>query len=279
VARSERSSGMKRVIAFLLPAIWATMLGLPVVAAGADAAKSRVYVVAYPCAAGAKGEPTVSTTPKVNLYDQAFYGDSGNLVGINPPVTVTRTTTDTVEFYFDVRPGNYDASVEFPTSTPKATWGCGRNGPLVVIPGKDRHLFVAATRATTDWHAPGAVAGTLPMKGINVLVLVYDHPMHCGDDIRSYDPKTYKVTIAPHPGSAVIDDEAYYQNIHAYGKQDHTVAIEFSGALFSYGTVLLTATPDTAAHKPPLIEKDVTPEVLHAATARRADKLICIPGF
>lgn len=244
----------------------------------ANDATSRIYVTAYPCAPNDHGGVVTPGQPTVSLYDQAFYGESNRPVSEEPGVTVTSATGGTVTFYFDIAPGNYDAFIKFSTVNKRVM--CGRNGPLVVLPGKDRHLFVAAMTGLTDWHAPGAVAGTLPMPGVDVSVLVYDHPMLCGDNVRSYDPRTFKPTVTPHVGSAVIDDGAYYQNIHAYGKQDRTVAIEFRGALFTHGTVLLTVTPDTKQKHPPFIQKDVTTDILRAATAKPfEDKLVCIPGF
>jgi hypothetical protein len=245
--------------------------------ANGDAPTSRVYVVGYPCAA--TGEVAgMSSSPTVTLYDQGFYGDSANPIGEHPSLTITRAATDEVDFYFDVRPGNYDAFVHFPTQDPKSV--CGRNGPLVVIPGKDRHLFVAAMSGVTDWHSPAAIAGTLPLPGVRVSVLLYDHPMRCGDDVRSFDPNTFKPTNVPHISGTIIDGGAYYTNFHAYGKQDHTLALEFSGALFTHGVVLLTVTPETSPNKPPFIEKDITKATLHAAMDKPfAEKLICIQGF
>jgi hypothetical protein len=244
----------------------------------AATSNSRVYVVAYPCAPKESGPVVAPGPPTVDLYDQAFHGDTGNPVALKPFVTVTKQTNESVEFYFDIKPGNYDAFIKFPTRVAKSM--CGRNGPLIVLPGKDRHLFVATMTGITDGHAVAAVAGTLPMKGVDAAVLVYDHPMHCGDSIRSYDPKTFKVTVAPRPGNAIIDDDAYYQNIDVYGKQDHTIAVQFFGALFTNGAVLLTVTPDTSKDKPPFIIKNITTEMLHVATANPFDqKLICIDGF
>jgi len=250
----------------------------PMPSAATGVASSRVYVVAYPCAPAEGGPVVAPGDPVVSVHDQAFYGDPGDWVETTPRVTMTSATSDTVEFYFDLPPGNYSAWIRFPTKNPKEF--CSRNGPLVVLPGKDRHLFVATMDGVTDWHSVAAVAGRLPMSGVRVSVLVYDHPMHCGDDVRSYDPKTFRATVSPHDGSAVIDDGAYYQNIHAYGKVDHTVAIAVSGGLFTQGTVLLTVTPDTKANKPPFLRKDITPAILHAATANPFDqKLVCIAGF
>jgi len=243
----------------------------------ADTQTSRIYVVAYPCptsinAAGQVGAPTVT------LYDQAFYGDNGNPVAISPSVTVTRSASDEVDFYFDQRPGSYDAFIHLATQDSKSF--CGRNGPLVAIPGKDRHIFVAANSAITDWHAPAAIAGTLPIASVSIWVFQYDRRMKCGDDIRSFDPNTFKLTNAPGISGTTIDDGAYYGNFHAYGNQDHKLALQLTGALFSHATVLLTALPDTKPNKPPFIRKDITEAILHAAMATtHGEKLICIPGF
>jgi hypothetical protein len=84
--------------------------------------------------------------------------------------------------------------------------------------------------------------------------------------------------VKPERTQAVIDGGAYYANLHAYGKQNHTVALEFSGAMFTRGAILLTNTPDTAADKPPFIVKDVTPQIVQSAT-RVGNTLICVPGF
>jgi hypothetical protein len=54
------------------------------------------------------------------------------------------------------------------------------NGPLIVLPGHDRHLFIAGCRAA-DWHDVAAVAGRMPISDITVSVLHYSHPMRCGD--------------------------------------------------------------------------------------------------
>jgi hypothetical protein len=250
------------------------------ISARADAGLSRVYVTAYPCAP-TLGIVVAPGAPEVDLYDQAFYGDRRLPPEITPAITVTKQTQDATEFYFDIKPGNYDAFIRFPTRRQGSRMVmCGRNGPLDILMGKDRHLFVAAMTGITDWHLPGVVAGTLPMKGVTVSVLVYPQPMQCGDDVNWYGPETKVTGITPREYDAVMDDGAYYTNIPAYGRQDRTVALRFSGALFTGGTVLLTVTPDTKPHKPPFIEKDVTAEILRAATASPfRQQLACIDGF
>ncbi|MGB8964235.1 MAG: hypothetical protein WCB99_01225 [Candidatus Cybelea sp.] len=250
------------------------------ISARADNGLSRVYVTAYPCAP-TQGIVVVPGAPEVHLYDQAFYGDRNPPPETTPPITVTKQTQLATEFYFDVKPGNYDAFVSFRTQRQGSRMAmCDRNGPLDVLMGKNRHLFVATMTGITDWHLPGVVAGTLPLKGVDVAVLVYPQSMQCGDDVSWYGPETKMTAITPREYDAVVDDGAYYANIHAYGRQDRTVALRFSGALFTGGTVLLTVTPDTNLHKPPFIEKDITAEILRAATANPfRQQLVCIDGF
>jgi hypothetical protein len=242
--------------------------------ADADTATSRIYVVGYPCSTS----PAVNGQPTATLYDQAFYGDSGDPVGTNYSVTITKTAPDEVDFFFDVRPGSYDAFIRFPSGDSKRI--CGRNGPLIAIPGKDRHLMVAGMSGITDWHSAAAIAGSLPVDGVSISVLQYSRQMRCGDDVRSFDPKTFEPTNVPRITGTTVDDRAYYANFHAYGKQNHTLALELSGALFSHGTILVTVTPNSNPHKPPFIEKDITAAVIHEAMAHPfAEKLTCIPGF
>jgi hypothetical protein len=247
--------------------------------ARADTGLSRVYVTAYPCPP-TQGIVVIPGAPEVALSDQAFYGDR-SASAITPSITVTKQTQYATEFYFDVKPGNYDAFLTFPTQRKGSRFAmCGRNGPLDVLMGKDRHLFVAAGTGITDWHLPGVVSGALPVKGVDVSVLVYPHPMKCGDDVNWYGPDARATAVTPREYEAVMDDNAYYANIRAYGKQDHTVALRFSGALFTEGVVLLTVTPDTNADKPPFIEKNVTAEILRAATASPfRQQLMCIDGY
>lgn len=228
---------------------------------------SRVYVTAYPCATRPDGSPVVNPAPPdVSLYDQRDYGDSGNPTPIRPTVVVTSSSLQEVHFQFDIAPGSYDAFFHFRTTSEL----CGRNGPLVTITGKNRHLLISAFNGLTEWHAPAAVAGEIAIPGISVSALVYNHPMHCGDKARSYDP--------PQKVHAIIDDGAYYANFDAFGKQDHTIALQLSGGLFTRGFILLTATPNTEARKAPMIQKNITADVVRAAVSH-PDQLNCVSGF
>lgn len=259
---------MKRSLTFLL--LLASVN--PALSGSAGQTVSRVYVSAYPCMTGQSGRAADDPEkPIVTLYDRIYYGDVGYR-GFNPDVEVEKTARGESEFYFDLQPGNYDAFVKFPNLQLFF-----RNGPLIVIADHDRHLFIAGC-GLADWHDVAAVAGRLPLNDVTVSVLVYGHPMRCGDDIRTLDQKTLKWAVNPQRTEAIIDGGAYYANFHGYGKQNHTVALAFSGALFTEGAILLTNTPDTSANKPPFIMKDITPEIVLAAT-RASDKLICIPGF
>ncbi len=246
----------------------------------ANVGPSRVYVTLYPCGSS-QNVVIAAGAPEVHLYDQAFYGDPKLPPTIDPAITITNQTADAIDFYFDVKPGTYDAFISLPIQHQGSKMGlCGGNGPLDVLSGKDRHLLVAAMSGITDWHLPGVVAGNLPMRGVDVSVLVYPHPMHCGDDVNWYGSETPTSTETPRKYDAVIDDGAYYANIHSYGKQNRTVALRFSGALFTSGTILLTVTPDTNQHKPPFIEKDITADILRAATASPFRQVLaCVDGF
>jgi hypothetical protein len=113
---------------------------------------------------------------------------------------------------------------------------------------------------------------------VNTIVLVFEHQMHCGDDIDAHDQKKLKPLVSYQRSPAVIDDGAYYANFYGYGKQNNTVALEFTGALFTRGVLLLTNTPDTASDKPPLITKNITPSIVQAAT-RASGMIVCVPGF
>jgi hypothetical protein len=234
---------------------------------------SRVYVSLYPCSGDARAELAVNSgQPVVTLYDRQYYGDD-QLHGFNPSITVTKGDGSDSTFYFDVQPGNYEAFVKL-SQSPRLFI---HNGPLIVISGQDRHLFVAGC-GLTDWHSVAAVAGVMPMSDVTITVLVSESQMHCGDDIYALDQKTLRPQIRYRRSQALIDSGAYYANFHGYGKQDHTVALEFSGALFTRGAVLITDTPDTTARKPPLIIKDITPSIVQAAT-RASGKLVCVQGF
>ena len=236
-------------------------------------ALSRVYVSMYPCARDVHGKPIEYLgQPTVTLYDRGNYGDY-KYSGVLPAVTVTKSGPLESAFYFDVQPGNYEAFVKFSRSPHLFI----HNGPLIVIAGYDRHLFVAGC-SLTDWHSVAAVAGKMPLNDVTISVLVSDRPMQCGDDIYALDQKTLRPVKTVQRSQAVADGGAYYANFHGYGKQDRTIALEFTGALFTRGVVLVTETPDTPVGKPPFLVKDITPEIVQAAT-RASGTLTCVRGF
>ena len=241
--------------------------------ANAEQATSRVYVNAYPCTTAPDIETISSAgTPSVTLYDRNHYGEA-KYVGFTPAVVVDKTLSGWSEFHFDVMPGNYEAFIRF-SNLPHLFF---RNGPLIVLPAHERHLLVAGC-GLADWHSVGAIAGELPLANIGVSALVFEHPVQCGDDYRALDQKTLKMLSPWQRSDAVMDFGAYYINFHGYGKQERTLALEFSGALFTEGAVLLTNTPNTATGKPPFIIKNLTPTIIQTAV-RAKGKLVCMPGF
>ena len=129
-----------------------------------------------------------------------------------------------------------------------------------------------------DWHSVGAIAGRLPPANVRVSVLLFDRPVQCGDDYHALDQKTRKVLFPRQRSEAVMDDGAYYANFHGYGRQEQTLALVFSGALFTEGAILLTNTPNTATGKPPFIIKNLTPEIIQTAF-RPEGKFACLPDF
>jgi hypothetical protein len=241
--------------------------------ANAEQATSRVYVSAYPCTIVRNGKTVNSTgTPSVALYDQNHYGET-NYSGFTPTVVVDKTSTGESEFHFDVLPGNYSAFIKF-SNVPLLFF---RDGPLIVLPERERHLLVGGC-GLVDWHSVGAIAGRLPPANVRVSVLLFDRPVQCGDDYHALDQKTLKALFPRQRSEAVMDDGAYYANFHGYGRQEQTLALVFSGALFTEGAILLTNTPNAATGKPPFIIKNLTPEIIQ--TAFRAEgKLACLPGF
>lgn len=236
-------------------------------------ALSRVYVNAYPCAANGRTALRDPGKPLVTLYDRRHYGDASD-AGLHPVANVTASHPGESDFYFDVSPGSYHAFVEFPGSNRTISMA---NGPLIVIAGYDRHLFIAGC-GLTDWHAVAAVAGKLPLRTVTVRVLHFERPMRCGDDIYALDQKTLQPRYPYQRTEAVIDDGAYYGVFHGYGWQNRTVALEFSGALFTRGAVLVTNAPRVPFNRPPLLLKDVTPAIIEAA-ARAGGDLVCVRGF
>ncbi|HEX3670790.1 MAG TPA: hypothetical protein VHT92_03700 [Candidatus Cybelea sp.] len=244
-----------RLSLFLLAAL---ILPLPV--QGTVPSTSRVYVKAIPCSSDSHGQQAnITGPPEVTLYDQAVPGNGGQTV--RPRLNVTKFAVDTVSFYFDIAPGLYDAFFRFAASTKMV----GGNGPLIVISGRDRHLVVAACNNVVDWHARAAIAGLLPVPNVTVSVLVFKHPMRCGDDYNALDQKTLQPMFMSKTWDAVIDDGAYYANFYGWGKQDRNLALRFSGALFTEGAILVNSAPDTRCDQLPFLRKDITQDIVNTA--------------
>jgi hypothetical protein len=238
-------------------------------------ATSRVYVTAL-CAGTDGKQVQNSGEPIIELHDQAYYGDYRR-PALTPVVHMQPSSPPFTRFYVDVPPGSYDVNLGSAAAGAASGGMCSRNGPLIVLPNRTRSIFIAGS-AIADWHAAAAIAGSLPANGVRVQALVYDRPKHCGDAAHSYDQKTLNERTPPRIVPAENDDGAYYANFHAYGTQDRTIALQFEGALFTRGTVLVTTTPTTAADKPPFIVKDITPAILQAAI-NGDGRLVCAPGF
>jgi len=190
---------------------------------------SRVFVSAYGCE---RDQSTFFTPtpalPDVELYDQSQISKAGNNPAIRP--TIHRSTGDewgAVGFYFDVTPGYYELTLSFNGRSP-----CGANGPLIVIPGADRHIVVFGDNGVADWHARLALAGVMPVDyGISVQAVLLDRPAKRGDDIAQY---TFKES------DGAVDAGIYYANLMAYDRQDHTIALVLSGALLTRRAILFT---------------------------------------
>jgi hypothetical protein len=173
---------------------------------------SRVFVSAYGCERDQSSFFTSSPAlPRVELYDQSKVGSDAI---IRP--TVHRGTGyewGAVSFYFDITPGYYELVLFFSGRSI-----CGANGPLIVIPGADRHIIVFAENGVTDWHARLGLAGVMPVEnGISVQAVRLDRPAKCGDDIAQYTVKE---------SDGVVDAGVYYANLMAYDRK--TIQSRFS---------------------------------------------------
>jgi hypothetical protein len=219
----------RRGMARFLSCVAMFALALPV-RAGADIkASSRIYVTAFPCTTDSDGHRVPNPgTPIVTIRDITRHGDFTQN-GTTPMITVTRSDADESDFHFNISPGSYDVFVRFPNF---GRLIASRNGPLAVSAGYDRHIFIAGC-GIADWHATGAIAGSFPVKSVVISVLVFEHPMKCGDDFRALNQTTLKPLFKFHTWDAVIDGGAYYANFYGYGKQDRTIALLFSAALFT----------------------------------------------
>jgi hypothetical protein len=257
-----------------LPLLLLVALAFPTPVLSSVPVMSHIYVTTIPCSSDSRGRQVDLTgPPEVSLYDQAALGKTDQKA-IRPTVTVTAFASDPVTFHFDIAPGFYDAFFRFPAST----GFIGRNGPLIVISGKDRHLVVAACNITSDWHARGVMAGLLRVPNVMVSVLVFEHSMKCGDDYNALDQKTLQPMFKVRASAAAVDEGAYYANFYGWGQQDGNLALRFSGALFTEGAILVTNTPDTRSDRLPFLRKDITEDIVIAAM-RANGKLACVDGF
>lgn len=234
-------------------------------AALAESDASRVYVEAYTCMVDEHGYPLANPgTPEVTLRDQNPDGSTRSIS--KPPVHIVLKSPGVVQFYFDTAPGNYDALVDL-----LGKGSCGSNGPLVVIPGASRHLFVMTGKGVMDWHARLALAGVLPDPAMTVRAVVLDRPAKCGDDPRDY-------TVRESDG--VVDDGVYYANLMAYDRQDHTVALIISGALFTERAILLTQPLGGPKHSHDLVLKNLFYDTVWIVVgATPPNRFACIPKF
>ncbi len=225
---------------------------------------SRVYVTAYHCATEA-GDGIVKDAGKaeVHLYNLALTGPARNKAA-TPDVEGVKPVTGGVQFYFDVPPGNYDAYIDFPSE-----FACNANGPLLVLPGTDRHLYTSGVHAVTDWHGTLGIAGHVGVQGVTVHAAFIVRPAKCGDDSRYFDRKYEDGTM---------DDGVYYANLPSDNRLAHNVVLILSGALFTERIVLVTEPMGGPGHRGDVVVKDVTPEVL-AAAAASPNKFACVPGF
>ncbi len=153
----------------------------------------------------------------------------------------------------------------------------GDNGPLIVLPGQDRHIVVTWCNSSKDWHNRAVIAGLLSIGSVMISVLIFDHPMKCGDDIAELYQRPPSQDLAVRV-NAVIDDGAYYANFRGYGREQ-TIALLISGGLDSEGAILVRNVPKTPNGKPPFIRKDITPAIVGAALSNTADTLACVDGF
>jgi hypothetical protein len=226
---------------------------------------SLVYVTAYRCPSVDNGNVTYeSGVPTVTLYDQSAVGKAH--APITPIIRSVVKTEMTVQFYFDVTPGYYEAFISFPG---KAV--CSSNGPLAVIPGAPRHLFVMPSNGIADWHAELALAGVMPDTDISVRAVLLDRPAKCGDDPRNYVAKQ---------SDGIVDDGVYYANLMAYDRQDHTIALILSGALFSERAILLTEPLGGPSHGRDLVIKSLDYDALWVVLAATPqNRFACIPHF
>jgi hypothetical protein len=239
------------------------LFGAATAPAGAQREVSRVYVTAYSCSEIRLGTRSASPgTPTVELYSQS---QTGMQALAKPKIDVTVRMQDAVQFYFDAAPGYYELFIDFPGTL------CAANGPLAVITGAARHLFVMTSKAVMDWHARLALAGVLPASGVSVRAVLLDRPARCGDDPRDY-------TIKESDG--VVDAGVYYANLSAYEEENKTIALMLKGALFTERAVLLMQPLGGPSGNSELVIKNLDYDpVLLAVAAAGPNRFACIPGF
>jgi len=200
---------------------------------------------------------------EVQLYDLALTGAARNKAA-TPALEDVKPVIGGVQFYFSVQPGNYHAFIDFP-----GEFACNVNGPLLVVPGADRHLYTSGVHAITDWHGTLGIAGHVSVSGVTVHAAFLDRQAKCGDDSRYFDRKYEDGTM---------DDGVYYAILPSDNRLDHNVVLVLSGALFTERVVLVTEPMGGPLHQADVVVRDVTPEVL-AAAAASPNKFACVRGF
>jgi hypothetical protein len=235
-----------------------SLLSSVILPANAQNGVSRVYVTAYGCTAGSARPESDVGTPTVSLFEKKERNE------LTPATHAEARMLGAMRFYFDVAPGYYELSLIF-----HGKEICGSNGPLVVIEGASRHLFVVGGNGVTDWHAELAIAGTVPIKGLSVRAVLLDRAAKCGDDPRGYGVKE---------SDGTVDDGVYYANLMAYDRQDHTIALVLTGALFSERTILITQPLGGPSHARDLVVKSLSQSMLQVA-ASAPNAFSCVPGF
>lgn len=225
---------------------------------------SRVYVTAYHCATEPSGGIVRDAgKAEVQLYDHALTGPDRNKAA-TPDLEGVTAIAGGVEFYFDVLPGNYHAFINFPNE-----FACNANGPLLVLPGTERHLYTSGLHAITDWHGTLGIAGRVDVQGVTVHAAFLERQAKCGDDSRYFN-RRYE--------DGTMDAGFYYANLPSDNPVDHNVVLILSGALFTERIVLVTQPMGGPSHRGDVVVKEITPEVL-AAAASAPNKFACVPGF
>lgn len=227
---------------------------------------ARIYVrVYFAKALGKSSDGLADSKPVITAYDLLKTSAEGPR-SLHPVVHVTSSSANQSDFVFSLPQGSYDLFIKFAGER-----SIGRNGPLLVLDGMDRHLVVQKG-GVSDWHAASGVAGIIAFDGLQVGLIKTLRPMHCGDSTNSLsDPA---VTRSP----GVTDGKAYYINFQGYGPQNGTLALDIRGALFSHGVILLTDTQTASPKSVVFLVKNVTEAVVRGAMTHR-EMITCIPGL